>query len=246
MRGETRVSSRVMRHLVKILPVLFILGILSVSSPAQGLSQAASEFLGGVDTSANTAGIATTTSFPRLIGNIISAILALVGIALVVILIYAGMLYMTAAGAAEKVETAKRMMAEAVIGIIIVLAAYAIATFVITSLTKAITFIPTAYAAGETLEGIEKAGSTAGFPAKAPTVAELTGQILNVILALTGILFTIILVWGGIMYLTASGDTERIATAKRMMSQSVIALIIIISAYAGTLFLFGQLAFALR
>ena len=49
---------------------------------------------------------------------------------------------MTAGGAAEKVQKAGKIMANAAIGLIIVLAAYAITTFVLQQLTSATSIAP--------------------------------------------------------------------------------------------------------
>ena len=45
--------------------------------------------------------------------------------------IYAGIIWMTASGSEEKVSKAKEMLTESIIGIIIVLAAYAISYFIL-------------------------------------------------------------------------------------------------------------------
>lgn len=212
------------------------------------LNQATTEFLGGVDTAGRTAGLTTTASPGALVGNTINAILGVVGIVFVIVLIYAGILYLTAGGAEEKVAQAKRMISAALIGIVIIVAAYAISTFVIGQLTKAVGFIPTAFAAGadETLRGLGLTGAAAGFGSVPLTSAELIANVINAILLLTGIAFVIILVYGGILYLTAQGDEERVTKAKQMMANAVIGIVIIVAAYAGTTFLFNQLAFALR
>jgi hypothetical protein len=75
-----------------------------------------------------------TKGLPEIIGGIIQAALGLLGIVLVVIIIYAGYLWMTAAGDDAKVTKAKKMIANAVIGMILIFAAYAITGFVITSI----------------------------------------------------------------------------------------------------------------
>jgi len=49
---------------------------------------------------------------------------------------YAGFLYLTAAGDEEKVKKAKNLIVSAVIGMILILSSYAIASFVEGSLTK--------------------------------------------------------------------------------------------------------------
>jgi hypothetical protein len=69
-----------------------------------------------------------------IIGSIISVALGLLGVIFVILMIYAGFLWMTAGGNEETVKKAKKWLANAVIGLIIVLAAYAISTFVIQSI----------------------------------------------------------------------------------------------------------------
>jgi hypothetical protein len=66
----------------------------------------------------------------------IQYILAFLGVVAVVIIIYAGFLWMTAAGNDEKVGKAKKTMISGIIGLVIILLAYAIAGFVIQRLDE--------------------------------------------------------------------------------------------------------------
>src|SRR4030042_3870970 len=59
------------------------------------------------------------------IANIIRVILGILGLVAVVIIIYGGFLYMTAAGEVEKIKTATQLLAGAVIGLIIILSSFA-------------------------------------------------------------------------------------------------------------------------
>lgn len=63
-------------------------------------------------------------------GVIIGVILSFVGVIFLVLMIYAGLVWMTAQGNQERVNKAKDLMINAVIGLIIVMAAYAITSFV--------------------------------------------------------------------------------------------------------------------
>lgn len=63
-------------------------------------------------------------------GVIIGIILSFVGVIFLVLMIYAGLMWMTAQGNQERVNKAKDLMINAVIGLIIVMAAYAITSFV--------------------------------------------------------------------------------------------------------------------
>lgn len=69
------------------------------------------------------------------IGTIINVALGLLGVVLLVITIYAGFLWMTAQGNEEQVTKAKGMITNAVIGLIITLAAYSITDFVVQNIT---------------------------------------------------------------------------------------------------------------
>ncbi len=64
----------------------------------------------------------------------INAFLLLAGSIAVIYLIYGGVLYITAGGDAEKATKGRTALINAIIGIIIILAAFAIANFVATSL----------------------------------------------------------------------------------------------------------------
>lgn len=86
--------------------------------------------------------IQTTTGLgnkdPREIAaSVIKVVLGFLGIIAVLIVLYAGFLWMTAAGNDDKIATAKSMMSAGIIGLIIVLAAFGIATFVMTALVDA-------------------------------------------------------------------------------------------------------------
>lgn len=93
---------------------------------------------GGVNTAAQSAGIQVGgPALPQIIGNVVGALLSLVGIILIVTLIYAGFLYMTAGGSPEQVKKAQGMIRNAIIGLIIIVAAYAITNFVLSSISGA-------------------------------------------------------------------------------------------------------------
>lgn len=70
----------------------------------------------------------------QIIGAGISAALALIGVVFLVLMIYAGFKWMTARGEEEKVEKAKDTITRAIIGLIIVIGAYAIWAFIYSKL----------------------------------------------------------------------------------------------------------------
>ena len=80
----------------------------------------------------------TGTNLAEMIGGLISVALSILGIILLLLMIYAGFLWMTAGGESDKTQKAKDIMINAVIGLIILLAAYAISNFVIDQIQSAI------------------------------------------------------------------------------------------------------------
>lgn len=73
------------------------------------------------------------------IARILNIAFGLLGIVMVGIIIYAGFLYMTSGGDPKKTATAKKWIANAVIGLLIILSAFAITSFVLSRLNEATT-----------------------------------------------------------------------------------------------------------
>lgn len=74
-----------------------------------------------------------------IVANIINVFLGLLGILFVVLLLYGGFLWMTARGDSKQVDKAKDLIKEAVIGLTIILSAWAVSYFVISGLLSAVT-----------------------------------------------------------------------------------------------------------
>lgn len=72
-----------------------------------------------------------------IIARIVRAVLGLLGVVAICLMIWAGYTIMTAGGNEEKIQEGKKIMINAVIGLIIILSAFAIAQFVINMLAKA-------------------------------------------------------------------------------------------------------------
>ena len=61
---------------------------------------------------------------------------------------------------------------------------------------------------------------------------QLVKGIVNGILYFVGILSVIMLIWGGILYTTSSGESNKVTTAKNTIMYAVIGLVVAIFAYA--------------
>ena len=69
-------------------------------------------------------------TLPEMVNEIISIVLAVVGVLAVIYLIYGGIQYVTAGGEAEKATKGRTTITNAIIGIVLVAASYAIFTYV--------------------------------------------------------------------------------------------------------------------
>ncbi len=121
-----------MPFLKKIFVVLAMVGMMTpffVFADDYGLKGAAND-TGLISTK-------TATSVPELIGTIVGVALSFVGAIFFLLILYAGFLWMTAFGSSDKVDKAKDIVQHAAIGLVIVLAAYAISRFVFNALTEA-------------------------------------------------------------------------------------------------------------
>ncbi len=78
-----------------------------------------------------------TQELPTTLASIINTILGLLGIVAVVLVLYAGFLWMTAAGNDEKIGTAKKILSAGIFGLIIIFSAYAIAQFALSKIIDA-------------------------------------------------------------------------------------------------------------
>lgn len=67
-------------------------------------------------------------------------------------------------------------------------------------------------------------------------------SIINIILGFLGIVAVIIILAGGFKWMTAGGNEEKVAEARKMIIQGVIGLVIIFAAWAIAAFVITQLA----
>lgn len=79
-----------------------------------------------------------TSDVRVVIAKIINVALGFLGIAVVLLILYGGFVWMTAGGDEKKIETAKKIITNAVIGLIIIVLSFAISSFVLSRLQEAV------------------------------------------------------------------------------------------------------------
>ncbi len=80
----------------------------------------------------------STQDVKTTIENVVRIILGFLGILVIVAIIYGGFLMMISRGDADKTGEGRKIVVAGAIGLVIVLAAYAISRFIITSVTTAV------------------------------------------------------------------------------------------------------------
>ena len=103
----------------------------AIDNTIEGLNQAAGQgYLGNGNADKNTfANEGIITDIPSLIGKVVGAGLAFIGVIFFILIIYGGFSWMMARGNEQEVVKAKELIYAAVIGLIIVLSAYAITSY---------------------------------------------------------------------------------------------------------------------
>ncbi len=68
------------------------------------------------------------------------------------------------------------------------------------------------------------------------------GKIINVILGFLGIIFIVLIIYGGFMWMTARGNEAQVESAKKILGRSIIGVIIILVSFIITWFVMGTLS----
>ena len=89
------------------------------------------------------------------------------------------------------------------------------------------------YGLGETAE---KAGLKGAI--KSGSVAELIGNVVGAALTMVGVLFLILMLYGGIIWMMARGNETETTKALNTIKSAIIGLIIVVASYAITTFVF--------
>lgn len=67
-------------------------------------------------------------------------------------------------------------------------------------------------------------------------VGTIVGQVINTALTLVGITFLVLMVYAGYLWMTARGEENQITKAKDILKSTIIGLVLVLSAYAITVF----------
>ncbi len=153
----------------------------------------------------------TFSTVNELLGRILTFLQSFIVILALIFIVIGGFLYITSGGDTGRVETAKKCITAALIGLAIGIAAPAFLRQISDILGWSAATPPTGV--GTSL-----------------TLIEIATNVLNFLLSVVGVVALIMLVVGAFVYLTSAGDEDRIDTGKSIVKYSIIGITIALAA----------------
>lgn len=113
------------------------------------------------------------------------------------------------------------------------------------SLAVVLTFLaPFALSAGfnDAQNQLEEAGSAAyGEEATESSVEEVAGSIINALLSMSGVIFMLLMVYGGYLWMTGRDDTKQVEDAKKVIRAAIVGILIVVASYGISRFIIESL-----
>ena len=83
---------------------------------------------------------------------------------------------------------------------------------------------------------INATGTGAGYSSTV-TFTDIIAAIIQALLGLVGVIFFIMIIYGGVAWMTAAGNPEKVGKAKKLIINAVIGLAIVTAAYSISYFI---------
>lgn len=103
-------------------------------------------------------------------------------------------------------------------------------------------WVPAAHAVIDFNSNLEEVNDQAGFGNQ--PLEETLGLLINVLLSFLGVICLVLVLYAGFLWMTAGGDDKKVGTAKNIMINAVVGLIVLLSAYAISTFVIEQISTA--
>lgn len=95
-----------------------------------------------------------------------------------------------------------------------------------------------------TVKGLNATRKVSTLPKGTDGLAGVVGSVIGAVLSFVGVIFLVLMIYGGLLWMTAAGNDQNVTKAKDIIINSVIGLIIVVSAYAITVFVSSQIGVA--
>ena len=94
----------------------------------------------------------------------------------------------------------------------------------------------------DTAKGIPAFSSQTGTINAREAILDRVGGLVGLALSFVGIIFLVLIIYAGLQWMTAQGNSGQVDKAKELMINAVIGLVIVTAAYSITLFVGEQFA----
>lgn len=193
---------------------------------------------GNIQNPTGYAGLATQS---LLLDNIVATLIILIGLLFLIYLIFGALKYLTAGGDDKAIQSAKNMITNAGVGITLAVGSFFIVDIVGEVLgfnSGTLTGILTPRITGApgrvyNLQILNPTGyiNPGGGPTSSVVVGDLLNNVTSAMFIVAGILLLVYLFFGAFKYITAGGDDKATETAKKMMTNAVIGVVIMTFAF---------------
>lgn len=92
---------------------------------------------------------------------------------------------------------------------------------------------------GDTTNNIKTTANVVGYGET--TITDIIAAVIQAVLGLVGIIFFIMIIYGGVTWMTAAGNPEKIGKAKKLIINAIIGLAIVTAAYSISYFVASAL-----
>jgi len=172
------------------------------------------------------------SSFGDIITKLLPFIFTFAAMLALLFLIWGGIRYMMARGDPKAIDAARGTITSAIIGLLIVLLVAAIfsiigAVFKIEIFTRLLSPRPV-YADVNIGSNVNLGGATIDVFSN---IGELFTRVVKAALAIAGLVFFAMVVWGGLRYLNAGGDPKAVEAARNALVSAGIGLLIVVVSF---------------
>lgn len=105
--------------------------------------------------------------------------------------------------------------------------------------TAGCTWVPSAGGSTDT-GGTVSLPDPLGMESEQNPVQTLIGKVISAVLGIVGSLALVMFIYGGLVWMTAAGNTEKVTKGKDILTWAAVGLVVIFSAYAMVTFVFSK------
>ncbi|MFB6225848.1 MAG: hypothetical protein ABEJ02_00685 [Candidatus Paceibacteria bacterium] len=87
---------------------------------------------------------------------------------------------------------------------------------------------------------LQQSGNAAGVSKEEGDLGTMIGSGIRIVLQLVGVIFLVLMVYAGFLWMTSRGQEDKIEKARDIMTATVIGMFIVITAYAITVLVTGS------